>query len=256
MSYSRDSLHGIWVPVSRSPPSLSHAGPGRCFPARVPVLSAPGPNAAHAARENSLLPSWFAKDALEAAAASRRKLRWTARAKASPRRSSDPVAPAACRANAVARAQCRCRFAERARRPRRPPRPTRWRRTRSPLRIASMPVTMVQIRQAGEVQRPLATVVIGGIVPSTLLTLLVLPALCRLVHLSPRTLDRHVETVSIAVGALIAATTDRMRATLSSAKSIWLLRRAGFASRYCTSHSEGEPSSRATTARANATSTS
>src|SRR5262245_16356966 len=33
-----------------------------------------------------------------------------------------------------------------------------------------------------EVQRPLATVVIGGIVSSTLLTLLVLPALCRLVH--------------------------------------------------------------------------
>ena len=33
-----------------------------------------------------------------------------------------------------------------------------------------------------EVQRPLATVVIGGIVSSTLLTLLVLPALYRLVH--------------------------------------------------------------------------
>ena len=33
-----------------------------------------------------------------------------------------------------------------------------------------------------EVQRPLATVVIGGIVSSTLLTLLVLPALFRLVH--------------------------------------------------------------------------
>jgi cobalt-zinc-cadmium resistance protein CzcA len=33
-----------------------------------------------------------------------------------------------------------------------------------------------------EVQRPLATVVIGGIISSTLLTLLVLPALYSLVH--------------------------------------------------------------------------
>jgi cobalt-zinc-cadmium resistance protein CzcA len=33
-----------------------------------------------------------------------------------------------------------------------------------------------------EVQKPLATVVIGGIVSSTLLTLLVLPALYRIVH--------------------------------------------------------------------------
>jgi cobalt-zinc-cadmium resistance protein CzcA len=33
-----------------------------------------------------------------------------------------------------------------------------------------------------EVQRPLATVVIGGIVSSTLLTLLVLPALYRILH--------------------------------------------------------------------------
>ena len=33
-----------------------------------------------------------------------------------------------------------------------------------------------------EVQRPLATVVIGGILSSTVLTLLVLPALYRLVH--------------------------------------------------------------------------
>lgn len=37
-----------------------------------------------------------------------------------------------------------------------------------------------------EVQRPLATVVIGGIVSSTLLTLLVLPALYRLVHARER----------------------------------------------------------------------
>jgi len=33
-----------------------------------------------------------------------------------------------------------------------------------------------------QVQRPLATVLIGGIVSSTLLTLLVLPALYRLLH--------------------------------------------------------------------------
>ena len=38
-----------------------------------------------------------------------------------------------------------------------------------------------------EVQRPLATVVIGGIISSTLLTLLVLPALYRLVHARERT---------------------------------------------------------------------
>jgi heavy metal efflux system protein len=37
-----------------------------------------------------------------------------------------------------------------------------------------------------EVQRPLATVVIGGIISSTLLTLVVLPALYRLAHGSPR----------------------------------------------------------------------
>ncbi|MBL4729542.1 MAG: efflux RND transporter permease subunit, partial [Gammaproteobacteria bacterium] len=33
-----------------------------------------------------------------------------------------------------------------------------------------------------EVQRPLATVVIGGIISSTLLTLLVLPAFYRIIH--------------------------------------------------------------------------
>ena len=33
-----------------------------------------------------------------------------------------------------------------------------------------------------EVQRPLATVVIGGLISSALLTLLVLPALYRLIH--------------------------------------------------------------------------
>jgi Cu/Ag efflux pump CusA len=44
-------------------------------------------------------------------------------------------------------------------------------------------VTLVWVlleRRAQEVQRPLATVVIGGIITATLLSLLVLPALCRL----------------------------------------------------------------------------
>jgi cobalt-zinc-cadmium resistance protein CzcA len=40
----------------------------------------------------------------------------------------------------------------------------------------------LNVGPGAEVQRPLATVVIGGIVSSTLLTLLVLPALYRLVH--------------------------------------------------------------------------
>jgi cobalt-zinc-cadmium resistance protein CzcA len=44
-----------------------------------------------------------------------------------------------------------------------------------------------------EVQRPLATVVIGGIVSSTLLTLIVLPALYSLVHQSPRNLAYRSE---------------------------------------------------------------
>ena len=33
-----------------------------------------------------------------------------------------------------------------------------------------------------EVQRPLATVVVGGIISSTLLTLVVLPVLCQLIY--------------------------------------------------------------------------
>jgi cobalt-zinc-cadmium resistance protein CzcA len=40
-----------------------------------------------------------------------------------------------------------------------------------------------------EVQRPLATVVIGGVLSSTVLTLLVLPALYRLVHRAGETRD-------------------------------------------------------------------
>ena len=46
-----------------------------------------------------------------------------------------------------------------------------------------------------EVQRPLATVVIGGIISSTLLTLVVLPALYRLVHGSE---EKPVTNVSAA----------------------------------------------------------
>ena len=45
-----------------------------------------------------------------------------------------------------------------------------------------------------EVQRPLATVVIGGIISSTLLTLIVLPALYRLVH--SRGLNQETEEIA------------------------------------------------------------
>ncbi|WP_309644896.1 CusA/CzcA family heavy metal efflux RND transporter [Phenylobacterium sp.] len=50
--------------------------------------------------------------------------------------------------------------------------------------VASLGVVpmAVNVGAGAEVQRPLATVVIGGIISSTLLTLLVLPALYRLVH--------------------------------------------------------------------------
>ena len=40
----------------------------------------------------------------------------------------------------------------------------------------------LNVGTGAEVQRPLATVVIGGIISSTLLTLIVLPVLYRLVH--------------------------------------------------------------------------
>jgi cobalt-zinc-cadmium resistance protein CzcA len=40
----------------------------------------------------------------------------------------------------------------------------------------------LNVGTGAEVQRPLATVVIGGIISSTLLTLLVLPVLYRIVH--------------------------------------------------------------------------
>jgi len=53
----------------------------------------------------------------------------------------------------------------------------------------------LNVGAGAEVQRPLATVVIGGIVSSTLLTLVVLPALYRLTHLDRRVglllIDRH-----------------------------------------------------------------
>jgi cobalt-zinc-cadmium resistance protein CzcA len=49
-----------------------------------------------------------------------------------------------------------------------------------------------------EVQRPLATVVIGGIVSSTLLTLIVLPGLYRLLH------QRAAEVRAADAGALTA----------------------------------------------------
>ena len=50
-----------------------------------------------------------------------------------------------------------------------------------PRRLGFVPMAF-NIGAGSEVQRPLATVVIGGIISSTLLTLIVLPALYRLVH--------------------------------------------------------------------------
>jgi cobalt-zinc-cadmium resistance protein CzcA len=47
--------------------------------------------------------------------------------------------------------------------------------------LGFVPMALATGRGA-EVQRPLATVVIGGILSSTVLTLLVLPALYRLIH--------------------------------------------------------------------------
>jgi len=53
----------------------------------------------------------------------------------------------------------------------------------APLLYGGTTIPMALNTGAGaEVQRPLATVVIGGIISSTLLTLLVLPALYRLVY--------------------------------------------------------------------------
>ncbi len=52
----------------------------------------------------------------------------------------------------------------------------------------------VNVSTGSEVQRPLATVVIGGVISSTLLTLLVLPALYRLFHgaTEPRTVQSRI----------------------------------------------------------------
>jgi len=47
-----------------------------------------------------------------------------------------------------------------------------------------------------EVQRPLATVVIGGIISSTLLTLLVLPGLYRMAYLKPRELTENGDAIA------------------------------------------------------------
>ena len=51
-----------------------------------------------------------------------------------------------------------------------------------------------------EVQRPLATVVIGGVISSTILTLFVLPALYRLLH-SNSSQDMQTETIKITIPA-------------------------------------------------------
>jgi cobalt-zinc-cadmium resistance protein CzcA len=46
-----------------------------------------------------------------------------------------------------------------------------------------------------EVQRPLATVVIGGIMSSTLLTLVVLPGLYRIAYRQPKVVNESVDVV-------------------------------------------------------------
>jgi cobalt-zinc-cadmium resistance protein CzcA len=48
-----------------------------------------------------------------------------------------------------------------------------------------------------EVQRPLATVVIGGIISATLLTLFVLPVLYRLVHRRSESAERTAPAVAV-----------------------------------------------------------
>jgi heavy metal efflux system protein len=53
--------------------------------------------------------------------------------------------------------------------------------------LGFLPVAL-NVGTGAEVQRPLATVLIGGIASSTLLTLLVLPALYRLLHRDDTTL--------------------------------------------------------------------
>jgi cobalt-zinc-cadmium resistance protein CzcA len=55
----------------------------------------------------------------------------------------------------------------------------------------------VSLGAGAEVQRPLATVVIGGIVSSTLLTLLVLPALYRLFGRTPEPADSNAVAPSL-----------------------------------------------------------
>ena len=54
----------------------------------------------------------------------------------------------------------------------------------------------LNVGAGAEVQRPLATVVIGGIISSTILTLLVLPALYSLVHTHPRRKSAPAEALA------------------------------------------------------------
>ena len=48
-----------------------------------------------------------------------------------------------------------------------------------------------------EVQRPLATVVIGGIISSTLLTLFLIPALYRILHKEKESILTEVEAMEL-----------------------------------------------------------
>jgi len=54
----------------------------------------------------------------------------------------------------------------------------------------------IAVGTGAEVQRPLATVVIGGILSSTALTLLVLPALYRIAHGRERRMASPAETLA------------------------------------------------------------
>lgn len=72
-------------------------------------------------------------------------------------------------------------------------------------------VTALLLR-GSEVQRPLATVVIGGIVSSTLLTLVVLPALYRIVHGREVSNESEAASVDFEVRAVTLTLFTRRRA--------------------------------------------
>jgi multidrug efflux pump subunit AcrB len=62
--------------------------------------------------------------------------------------------------------------------------------------IAGLAPLALGIGAGAEVQRPLATAVIGGLLISTLVSLVVIPSLVRLVFRAPRNLDRSERSVT------------------------------------------------------------